>query len=104
MVLSSGQILNDRYRIERLLGEGGFGAVYLAWDANLDHWVAIKESRDLFAAAYDRSVRLWRTADGAALMTLVGHKSAVSGVVFSPDGYLLATGSWDGSIRLWGIP
>jgi serine/threonine protein kinase len=30
MPLSPGQILNNRYRIVRLLGQGGFGAVYLA--------------------------------------------------------------------------
>jgi serine/threonine protein kinase/Flp pilus assembly protein TadD len=32
----------DRYRIERLLGTGGMGQVYLAEDTNLDHKVAIK--------------------------------------------------------------
>lgn len=42
--LASGQVLNQRYRIERLLGQGGFGAVYLAWDLNLDGPVALKES------------------------------------------------------------
>lgn len=31
------------YRIERLLGEGGFGLTYLGFDTNLDKYVAIKE-------------------------------------------------------------
>ena len=31
------------YRIERLLGEGGFGLTYLAFDTNLEKQVAIKE-------------------------------------------------------------
>lgn len=31
------------YRIERVLGQGGFGITYLAQDTNLDHAVAIKE-------------------------------------------------------------
>lgn len=33
----------DEYRIEKLLGEGGFGLTYLAFDTNLDKMVAIKE-------------------------------------------------------------
>ena len=43
MPLSQGQVLNNRYRIVKLLGQGGFGAVYRAWDFNFDGPVAIKE-------------------------------------------------------------
>ena len=31
------------YQIERVLGQGGFGITYLAYDSNLDQLVAIKE-------------------------------------------------------------
>jgi serine/threonine protein kinase len=31
------------YRIDKLLGEGGFGLTYLAFDTHLDKKVAIKE-------------------------------------------------------------
>jgi serine/threonine protein kinase len=31
-----------RYRVERLLGQGGFGCVYLAHDDQLQRFVAVK--------------------------------------------------------------
>ena len=40
--LPVGQILSD-YRIEGVLGQGGFGITYLATDTNLGRKVAIKE-------------------------------------------------------------
>src|SRR3954465_635180 len=30
-----------------------------------------------------------------------GHSSVVTSVAFSPDGQTLASGSWDGTIKLW---
>jgi formylglycine-generating enzyme required for sulfatase activity len=47
MPLSTGQILNNRYRIVKLLGQGGFGAVYRAWDINLSAPCAVKENFDV---------------------------------------------------------
>lgn len=47
MALRTGQILNNRYRIVNLLGQGGFGAVYRAWDMNMDRPRAVKENLDV---------------------------------------------------------
>jgi hypothetical protein len=44
MPLAVGQVLKDRYRIIRLLGQGGFGAVYRAWDTTFETPCAIKEN------------------------------------------------------------
>jgi len=38
---------------------------------------------------------------GRAFMTLTGHDNAVCSVSYSPDGHLLASGSSDGTVRIW---
>ena len=51
MTFSAGQIINQRYRIIKKLGEGGFGALYQSWDLRMDGTCALKESFDTTAAA-----------------------------------------------------
>ena len=53
--LALGQLLDGRYRIGRVLGHGGFGITYLAWDDNLHLRLAIKEylPRDCASRAPD---------------------------------------------------
>ena len=43
MPLTTGHTLQNRYRIVALLGQGGMGAVYHAWDLRLKKAVALKE-------------------------------------------------------------
>jgi len=46
MALQDGSVLNDRYRILSMLGQGGFGAVYRAADMTLKRPCAVKENLD----------------------------------------------------------
>lgn len=43
LALRAGSILNNRYLVGRVLGQGGFGITYLAFDTQLNAKVAIKE-------------------------------------------------------------
>ena len=51
MTLKTGDIIQNRYRIVRLVGQGGFGAVYRAWDINVSQPVALKENLGVEAEA-----------------------------------------------------
>lgn len=44
MPLSIGKILNNRYRIDKQIGQGGYGSVYRAFDLTLAQPCAIKEN------------------------------------------------------------
>ena len=41
--MNPGTILHDRYIIGKVLGFGGFGVTYIAWDGKLEQKVAVKE-------------------------------------------------------------
>ena len=47
--------------------------------------------------------RIWRAATGEEAARLTGHTDAVLSVAFSQGGRLLATGSRDGSARVWDV-
>jgi WD40 repeat protein len=46
-------------------------------------------------------VKLWDTTTGEEIKTLSGHTNWVYAVSFSPDGKLLASGSFDNTVKLW---
>lgn len=51
----------------------------------------------------DRRAWIWRASDGKLLQELRGHADEIEQVIFSPDGRLLATASWDATIRVWSV-
>ncbi len=49
VAFAEGQVIGNRYRVERPLGRGGMGAVYLAFDEVLDEEVALKVISSLWS-------------------------------------------------------
>jgi len=60
-MIENGTILQNRYLIEKQIGAGGMGAVYLAVDQRFESYVAIKETfykEDELGVAFEREARL----------------------------------------------
>jgi WD40 repeat protein len=61
----------------------------------------------LFVAAGEPGVfgevRLFKTSDGSLIRTIQGHRDAIYAAELSPDGKLLATGSYDQKVKLWNV-
>lgn len=49
------------------------------------------------------AIRLWDVATGENLHTFWGHTTDVETLAFSPDGTILASGSFDGTALLWDL-
>jgi eukaryotic-like serine/threonine-protein kinase len=74
------RVLAGRYQLRDLLGEGGMGLVWRAWDERLHQTVAIKEvSLPAGLSAQDREQRLRRTIrEARTAATLRGHPGIVT--------------------------
>lgn len=75
----------DNYRLESLLGDGGMGTVYRAYDANLERWVAIKLMHPHYARQPEFRVRLRQEAKAAAALD---HPSIVRILDYGDSGDL----------------
>jgi len=75
-MIETGKILQDRYRIERQIGQGGMGSVYVATDLRFGSTVAVKETLcmdDNYRKAIEREARLLNSLKHAALPRVTDH-------------------------------
>lgn len=125
------QFASDNRHLFSVSGDNIFGGNAFCWDVEaaqmlgaLDvhaqsvYGLAYSPQTNLLGVAgYDRSARLWKvpslyqtlkdgterwwnaklTPDGVGL----GHEWPISCLAFSPDGRMMASGSWEGEVRLW---
>ncbi len=73
-MLKSGDIVNERYRIERLLGEGGMGIVYHGYDLLAERFVALKEMK---ASSPDDAKDLERIKKEVKALARLNHPNIV---------------------------
>jgi WD40 repeat protein len=55
------------------------------------------------ASAVSFDLKLWDAATGHEKATLKGHTLPVTSLAFSPDGKILASGSFDEKVQLWDV-
>ena len=80
-----GSVINDKYRIDRLLGEGGMGSVYEATMLTIDRKVAIKVLHGQYAKNQELVRRFMQEARIAGSL---GHDNIceVTDLVYATDG------------------
>jgi eukaryotic-like serine/threonine-protein kinase len=81
--IGTGELLKDRYRLERTLGRGGMAAVWLGQDEVLERPVAVKVLSDTIAGDPGFVARFRREAQVAASLS---HPNLVGVYDFSEEG------------------
>ncbi len=81
-MIEAGTVLQDRYRVQKQIGQGGMGAVYVGTDERFGSTVAIKETLFTdanYGKAFEREARLLNNLRHPALPRVSDHFSDSNG-------------------------
>jgi WD40 repeat protein len=59
------------------------------------------DGQQWLATGGDETALLWDPATGRQIRTFTGHATFIYAVAFSPNGQLLATGSYGATTQIW---
>lgn len=75
---------------------GGFGGPVF-------HIQYTPDGKNLAACASDKNIKIIDPSNGSTKQTLSGHNDWVYAFAIDKEGKTLASGSWDGEVRLWSL-
>ena len=85
---------------------GSDGTLLRTWHTSYNAHLAFSPDGKTLASAMSLMILpsiIWRVSDGMLLRNLSRHNGRIDFLAFSPNGQILASGSEDGTVKLWRV-